>query len=76
MSRMNAAMVDTLLLVSELSYHIMLMADLQSKQCESEQRLVYPADHDPDIFIPVLNIAHIGQSSRHIPCQKAPAESP
>jgi len=48
----------------------------KSKEGESEERLVDPADHDAGILLPVLNVAVMGQSRSHVPCQQTPAHSP
>jgi hypothetical protein len=52
------------------------ISDVQSKEGESEERLVDSADHDARILLPVLDIAVMGQSRSHVPCQQTPANSP
>ena len=37
-------------------------SNVQSKEGESEERLVDPADHDAGILLPVLDVAVMGQS--------------
>lgn len=51
-------------------------SDVQSKEGESKQRLVNPADHDACGFLPVLDIAVVGQSRSHVPSQETPTHSP
>lgn len=51
-------------------------SDVQSKEGESEKRLVNPADHDACGFLPVLDVAVVGQSRSHVPCQETPAHGP
>jgi hypothetical protein len=51
-------------------------SNVQSKEGESEERLVDPADHDAGILLPVLDVAVMGQSRSHVPCQQTPAHSP
>jgi len=48
----------------------------KSKEGESKQRLVNPADHDACGFLPVLDIAVVGQSRSHVPSQETPTHSP
>lgn len=50
--------------------------DAQANEREGEQCLVYPAHHDPSVFVPVLDIAHIGQRAAHVPREETPAKCP
>jgi hypothetical protein len=51
-------------------------SDVQSKEGESKERLVDPADHDARVLLPVLDIAVVSQGRSHVPSQKTPAHSP
>jgi len=48
----------------------------KSKEGESKERLVDPADHDARVLLPVLDIAVVSQGRSHVPSQKTPAHSP
>lgn len=55
---------------------VLQISDVQSKEGESEERLVDPADHDACICLPVLYITVVGQGRSHVPCQQTPTHGP
>ena len=70
MSRQRAARVEILSCVRKILEVSLHDGHIQPNKGKGEQRLVDPAHHDADILIPVLEIAEVGQSAAHVPCQE------